>query len=122
MRRVGRALLKALTGGAVLGLGCLAVVYSAEIVAFFGDNALWVLGGLAVWTVASVVVGLFIGAMLRQTAEVLPPQVGVGVPVKPATGAGPEAPTVDIPVPTSPHDSEQGVPLTGPARRRLTAQ
>lgn len=118
MQKTGLGVLKVLAGATALALGCLAVVYSVEIVAFFGDNAMWILAGLGLWTGLSVVLGLAVGPMLRK-ADGRPPTAELAAP---ASTSAPSTGFVDIPFPTSPHDSEQGIAINAPTRSRLPAR
>jgi len=129
MQKMGLGVLKVLAGATALALGCLAIVYSVEIVAFFGDNAMWIIAGLGVWIGVSIVLGLAVGTMLRKP-DVRPsaaPPAAPDVPSAPAAPAVPAVPSraaagfLDIPFPTSPHDSEQGVALNAPTRTRRPA-
>jgi hypothetical protein len=83
MRRASLGVLKALAAGATLALGCFAIVSSAEIVAFFGAYAMWIMAGLAVLT-ALVVVGLALGPLLRRSGR----QQAPAAPAAPAEPAG----------------------------------
>lgn len=112
MQKVGRGVGKASVGVAVLALAALTVVYAAEIVAFLGRNAWWIVGGLVLWTAVSVVLGVTIGRMLRRS-DLREPGLDPALPAKAAD-------VVEIPSPSSPHDSEQGGPLRAPTRRWLT--
>lgn len=120
---------KAFAGVAALGLGCLAVVYAAEIVAFFGSHSLWVLGGLAVWIAVSLGVGLLIGAAVRNRDSQQPAPAPAAAQTT-ATDAASEQPVATtppaaiphIPSPTVAHESEQGVPLKGPTRSELSTR
>lgn len=123
MKKKSVGVLRVLAGAATLALACLAVIYSVEILAFLGDNWMWIIAVLLLWTALSVVLGLVLGPMFRKAGLREP----AAAPVAPTAPAAPAAPSsaaglIDIPSPASPHDSEQGVPLSGPTRRRLTAE
>ncbi len=118
MRKSGRVVSRALAVMAALGLAYLVVAYAAGITDFFGRSWLWVLLGLAMWAAASVVLGLVIGAAIRNRDLQAPSPVDSSAAQVPSAGAGAHhAAERSIPSPTLPGDGETGAPLSRPARR-----